>query len=197
MSNIADLYRACHVCGKIHRLPPTASKAWQCTHCHATLQLPKPREQVANETIAAALGALVLYFPAVGLPILTIEKLGQRHQTSLLSGSLELFLHGHRFIGLVVILFSIVFPLLKILGLLELSWFGLLRRQHQSTMYQWMEWLSKWSMLDVMLLALLVMLVKLGGIVEFHLGPAVFAFVGCVAMNLLASFRFDPHSIWE
>jgi paraquat-inducible protein A len=39
--------------------------------------------------------------------------------------------------------------------------------------------------------------VKLGGLVEFHLGPAVFACVGCVGMSLLASLRFDPHSIWE
>ena len=48
-----------------------------------------------------------------------------------------------------------------------------------------------------MLLAFLVMLVKLGSIVEFHIGPAVWAFVLCVAMSMLASVFFDPHSIWD
>jgi paraquat-inducible protein A len=60
-----------------------------------------------------------------------------------------------------------------------------------------MEHLGKWSMLDVLLLALLVMMVKLGSLVEFHLGPAILAFVGCVVMSMIASLSFDPHAIWE
>ena len=52
-------------------------------------------------------------------------------------------------------------------------------------------------MMDVMLLAFLVMLVKLGDLVEFHFGPAVIAFVLCVTMSMIASLTFDPHSIWE
>ncbi len=147
--------------------------------------------------MSATFGALALYFPAILLPILTVEQLGQRHQSSLLGGSLELLQHGNLFVGAIVLLFSIVFPLAKMIGLLELSWFGLLRRPQQAAMYHWMELASKWSMLDVMLLALLVMIVKLGGIVEFHFGPAVFAFVGCVGMNMLASYCFDPHAIWR
>jgi paraquat-inducible protein A len=41
------------------------------------------------------------------------------------------------------------------------------------------------------------MLVKLGNIVQFHFGPAVIAFVLCVAMSMIASISFDPHAIWE
>ena len=43
----------------------------------------------------------------------------------------------------------------------------------------------------------MVMLVKLGSLVQFHFGPAVWAFVLCVAMSMLASICFDPHTIWE
>ena len=52
-------------------------------------------------------------------------------------------------------------------------------------------------MLDVLLLALMVMLVKVGDLVEFRLGPAALAFVLCVAMTMVASMSFDPRSIWE
>jgi paraquat-inducible protein A len=52
-------------------------------------------------------------------------------------------------------------------------------------------------MMDVLLLALLVALVKLGDLVSFQLGPAVIAFVMCVVMSMIASIMFDPHSIWE
>ena len=94
-------------------------------------------------------------------------------------------------------LFSILFPLTKIVLLLELSFFELLHRTHKSLSLRLMEHLGKWSMMDVMLLAFLVMLVKLGDMVEFHLGPAVVAFVACVAMSMLASISFDPHLIWD
>ena len=96
-----------------------------------------------------------------------------------------------------VFLFSILFPLVKIVLLLELSYFELLHREHKSFTLRMMEHLGKWSMMDVMLLAFLVMLVKLGDMVEFHLGPAVIAFVMCVAMSMLASISFDPHLIWD
>jgi paraquat-inducible protein A len=41
------------------------------------------------------------------------------------------------------------------------------------------------------------MLVKLGSLVEFHFGPAVIAFVLCVALSMVASMSFDPHAIWN
>jgi paraquat-inducible protein A len=148
-------------------------------------------------TAAAALGAFILYWPAVLLPILDIERLGHRHVSSLISGTMELIKHGSWFVGLVVLLFSIVFPLTKIVLLLELSLLGWLHRRHRALTYRLMEVFGKWSMMDVLLLAFMVMMVKLGTLVEFHLGPAVVAFVGCVAMSMLASLLFDPHAIWE
>ena len=108
-----------------------------------------------------------------------------------------MFQEGSWFVGGIVLLFSVVFPLTKIILLLELSLFELLNRTHKALTLRLMEHLGKWSMMDVMLLAFLVMLVKLGDLVEFHFGPAVFAFVLCVAMSMIASISFDPHAIWE
>ena len=72
-----------------------------------------------------------------------------------------------------------------------------MHRRHKAATLRLMEHVGKWSMMDVMLLALLVMLVKLGDLVEFQFGPAVVAFVACVAMSMVASLSFDPHAIWE
>lgn len=151
----------------------------------------------ASRTAAAASGAFVLFWPAILLPILEVERLGHRHTSSLLMGTLELLAHGDWFVGAVVLLFSIVFPLVKIGLLLELSLLGKMHRSHKAITYRVMEHAGKWSMMDVMLLAFLVMLVKLESLVQFHIGPAAVAFVLCVAMSMLASLVFDPHSIWE
>jgi paraquat-inducible protein A len=183
----------------IHRLPQLKNKQQlaRCTRCRAIIDRIAAADRSASRTSAAAIGALVLFGPAVMLPILEIERLGHRYTSSILAGTWDLLIHGSWFVGGVVLLFSIVFPLAKILLLLELSFLGLLHRRHKALTYRVMEVAGKWSMMDVMLLAFMVMLVKLGNLVDFHFGPAVFAFVLCVAMSMLASMFFDPHAIWE
>ena len=138
-----------------------------------------------------------MFWPATLLPILTVEKLGHTHQSSLMGGTFELLQHGSWFVGTVVLIFSIVFPLVKIVLLIELSLLQLLKKGQKAWTLRLMEKLGKWSMMDVMLLAFLVMLVKLGNVVEFQLGPAVIVFVLCVVMSVIASATFDPHAIWE
>ena len=153
--------KACHCCGRIHRLPPFGEgQVAACTRCGATIQR-DVSGRAAERCAAAAIVALILFFPAILLPILEVEKLGHHHAASLLWGTIELLVEGAWFVGGVVLLFSIVFPLAKILLLLELSLLRLLHRRHKSFTYRLMEFAGKWSMMDVMLLAFLVMLVKL------------------------------------
>jgi len=142
------------------------------------------------------MAALLLFPAAIFLPILEIEKLGHRYHSSIVGGIFELYAHGSWFVATIILAFSIVLPIIKLVTLLELCWFRWLEHHHRATAYRIIEFSGRWSMLDVMLLAFLVMLVKLSGIVEFQVGPAVVAFAGCVAMSMIASMLFDPHSIW-
>ncbi len=193
-----DKCRACHCCGQIHQLPALQpSQKAVCTRCGAGISVPGCRRMSASRTAAAALAAFVLFWPAVLCPILQIEKLGHRQQSSILSGTFELLNHGSWLVGGIVLLFSVIFPLTKIVLLLELSLLEFLHRRHKAFTLRIMEHVGKWSMMDVMLLAFLVMLVKLGNLVEFRFGPAVIAFVACVVMSMVASLSFDPHAIWE
>ena len=191
-------YQACHCCGQIHRMPALEpAQVAACSRCGASLTDPREADRAAMQTAAAALGAFILFWPAVLLPILEIERLGHHHKSSLLAGIFEMLGHGEWFVGLIVLLFSVVFPLFKIGLLLELSLLKLLHRRHRAMTYRLMENTGRWSMMDVMLLAFLVMLVKLGGLVAFHIGPAVVAFSLCVLLSLVASMRFHPYQIWE
>jgi len=191
-------YRACHCCGLIHRVPPLADgDRALCTRCRSTLSVGRSSQAGASRTAAAAVAALILFWPAVLLPILEIEQWGQRSQQSILTGTIGLIGNGNLFVGGIVLLFSIVFPLTKIVLLIELSFLEILHKRHKALTLRAMEHVGRWSMMDVMLLAFLVMLVKLGNLVEFQFGPAVLAFALCVAMSMIASLSFDPHSIWD
>lgn len=190
--------KSCHCCGLIQAVPDiTSDQMLLCFRCRSKLTHRAGRVKSASRTAAAATGAFFLFWPAVLLPILKIEQLGMTHQSSILGGTLELFTHGSYFVGTVVMVFSIIFPLTKIVLLIELSLLEIFHRRHKAFTLRMMEHFGKWSMMDVMLLAFLVMLVKIGEMVQFSFGPAVFAFTLCVAMSMLASLSFDPHAIWE
>jgi paraquat-inducible protein A len=195
----APLLRACHCCGLVHQVPRLQeSDEARCVRCGSIVDSGRRSgAQSAARCFAAGLGGLVLYFPAILLPILEIDKLGHHHAASLLGGTIDLILHGNLLVGVIVLVFSIILPLVKLLALLELSYVGISKRQHRAWTYRLVEWAGRWSMMDVLLLALLVTLVKLGDLVSFHLGPAVIAFVMCVVMSMIASIMFDPHAIWE
>jgi paraquat-inducible protein A len=190
--------KACHCCGLIHSIRTLEpGERSVCTRCKSVIDQPRNNQRSQARTAAASLAALALFPAAVLLPILEIEKLGQHHQSSVIGGILELFRSGNLLVGTIILVFSIVFPLAKIVALIELSWLGALRQSHQAWTYRWMEQIGKWSMMDVMLLALLVMMIKLSDLVQFHFGPAVIAFALCVAMSMIAAICFDPHAIWE
>ncbi|MCU0708555.1 MAG: paraquat-inducible protein A [Pirellula sp.] len=189
--------KACPCCGLIQRVEPHGEQfRSKCFRCGIVIDRGHGKDVSPQRTAAAAMGALLLFPAAIFLPILEIERLGYRHTSSVLGGIVELIHSGSWFIATVIFLFSIVLPIVKLVTLLELCWFRYLEHHHRAWAYRAIEFSGRWSMMDVMLLALLVMLVKLSGLVEFHIGPAVIAFSGCVVMSMIASMSFDPHSIW-
>ena len=128
------MLRACHCCGLVHRVAPLgADQEAECTRCLSTLDSgARSGVKSSARCFAAAIGGLVLYFPAVLMPILEIEQLGHHHSASILGGTLDLIWHGNLFVGGVVLFFSIILPLVKLVALLELSYIGMTHRQHQA-----------------------------------------------------------------
>jgi len=103
------------------------------------------------------------------------------------------------FIAVIVFLASILIPLLKLLGLFFLvatarstRW-----RRERTRIYQVIDVIGPWAMLDVFLLAILVALVKLGELATVLPGPGLIAFTAVVVLTILASATFDPRLIWE
>ncbi len=130
--------------------------------------------------------------------MLQIEQLGQTHAASLWTGMVELLSDGHLFVGIVVLVCSVVAPVFKITAMLVLcSGDMVLRHRHRAITYRLVEWIGRWGMLDVLLVAILVAVVKLGDWVSVSPGPGAAAFAGVVVFSLLSSAAFSPHAIWE
>jgi len=190
--------RACSCCGLVQRLPavPVGMRAC-CGRCGTNLRRRSADARSNSGTLALALAALILYPPAVTLPMLTIEKFGYHHEASILEGISTLISSGELVVGIIVLLCSVVFPLGKLLALLVLSAGGMaLKHKHRALTYHIVEWTGRWGMLDVLLVALLVAALKIGDLVEVSAGPAALAFTSVVVLSLLATALFDPHSLW-
>ncbi|MCZ6837469.1 MAG: paraquat-inducible protein A [Planctomycetota bacterium] len=150
-----------------------------------------------SRTAAVALAALILYPLAVTLPMLEIEQFGHYRTASIVQGVIELLSRGQLIVGLVVLLCSIVLPLGKLAALLTLSLGGFgLGHRHQAMTFRIVEFTGRWGMLDVLLVAILVAILKLGDMVDVQAGPAALAFTMCVVLSLCATALFDPHGLW-
>ncbi|MEM9064446.1 MAG: paraquat-inducible protein A [Planctomycetota bacterium] len=194
----ALLLRACPTCGRVHRLPVLApGQVCRCTRCNETIRhASHPRSM--SRTAALALAALILYPVALLLPVMTLERLGHESVASIWGGTIGLLAEGHYVVGLTVLLFSIIAPIVK-LGTMFVLCGGnvFLGQSKRAAAYHFVEFIGRWGMLDVLLVAVLVAAVKLGDLVEVHPGPGVIAFLSVVVLSLLSSASFDPHAIWE
>ena len=188
---------ACHCCGRVQLLPPPRpGQRAVCGRCATPLRHPGSGRN--RWAAALALSALAFYPPAMLLPMLRIEKLGHFQEDSLLSGLITLFSQGYLLVGTVVLLFSVLLPPLKLAALLTLTRPRILAgHARRALVFRGVEVLGRWGMLDVMLVAILVAFVKVGGLVHIGAGPGLLAFTLLVLLSLLAGFLFDPHALWD
>lgn len=189
---------ACHCCGLVHALPVIGRRRVACcVRCQSVIRHGVHPRSVSR-TGAISLAALVLYPLAIVLPVMEIERFGHINEASIWSGTVGLLAEGHLFVGLAVLIFSVIAPLGK-LGSLFVLCAGQqsLSKGDQTRVYRFVEFIGRWGMVDVMLVAVLVAVVKLGDLVTVTPGPGVFIFGVVVLLSLIATSMFDPHAIWE
>ena len=188
---------ACPACGLVQQRPAQAAPhgvvCARCTHrFRLELDLRAPQR-----TAALALAALIVYIPAILLPVMTISQFGHTHRTGILPGVISLIGDGRVFIGLIIVVCSVLIPLGKITGLLilslEMRW---LRLTYRNWTWRLIELTGKWSMMDVLLVAVVIAVMKLGDLAHVEPGPGLLLFAAFVTLSLMASACFDPRALW-
>ncbi|RIA55102.1 paraquat-inducible protein A [Dichotomicrobium thermohalophilum] len=99
----------------------------------------------------------------------------------------ELFLAG------ILVVFSILFPVLKLLYLLVAYATMAADGRARQRMLNRMSWLGKWSMLDVLVLALVIFYVKASALTEAAALPGIYFFCAAVLMTMIA-YALVEHS---
>ena len=133
------------------------------------------------------MGASVCLALGISLPIIKLTKyVFWTTQHSLLS-TVEVLLNDKQyFLGLTVLVFSIVFPILKLLYLLLISTLPNEEIIRQHWRLRALEWLGKWSMHDVLVLALMIFFIKSQGVYDASSLNGVYFFTAAIVLMILA-----------
>ncbi len=145
---------------------------------------------------ATARGAdrlLGLFFALVGgllvagwtLPIMTIQKLFFfAERVSILEGAAVLWDDGHTFLFVVILVFSVVFPALKI-GFALLLWYAAdARGARAMKALTWLETLGRWSMLDVFVVALTIVAIQVSIVSDVATHAGLYVFTAAVVLSM-------------
>ena len=191
-------YVSCHSCKKLTRIRADEAKP-KCPRCRAPLHVRVPNS--AEHCWALVIASLIAFVPANLLPIMTVTYLGSGKPDTILSGIIALIQAGLAPVAVIVFIASFVVPLAKILGLMILlitvNRHSRVQPKHRTIMYRLVEFLGKWSMLDVFVVAIMAAVVNLGFITTIEPGVGALAFAVMVILTMFAARAFDPRLIWD
>lgn len=192
-------YFQCHECRKLVRVKPESVVLQHCPRCGVGLHVRKPES--LSRTWALVFAGTILFLPANMLPIMTVKEFGSGESSTIISGVIQLLHAGMAPLAFVVFVASIVVPLLKIVGLvillLSVQYKSRISSRRRTLMYRVIEFVGRWSMLDIFVVTILVALVDIGNIASVDAGPGATAFAAVVVLTMLAAICFDSRLIWD
>ncbi|SEE60327.1 MULTISPECIES: paraquat-inducible protein A [Pseudomonas] len=186
----------CHSCGLACDM---TGEPHECERCGAPLH--RRKANALTRTWAYLLTSLVFYIPANVLPVMNTKMVGNGADSTIMGGVLDFWQHGAWDIALIIFIASIAVPGIKFVALTLLlvtvqrdsDW----ARKERSKMYRFVELIGYWSMLDVIVVALVASLVKFQALADIEPRAGILFFGLVVVFTMLSAMSFDPRLIWD
>jgi len=192
---------SCHFCHSLSRYPDEMAEKSQlhCPCCKSTLHSRIPNS--FNKTMALLLAAFFLYIPANILPVMTVVYQGSGEPDTIMGGVIHLLEGGMWPLALIVFVASIVVPVIKIAVLfgllLSIYWNAQWNPRERTRLYRAMEFIGRWSMVDIFVIGIMVALVQFGNNASIFPGIGALSFAAVVVLTMFATHVFDPRLIWD
>jgi paraquat-inducible protein A len=188
----------CSTCGQLCHCPPDAEVS-RCPRCGDEVA-PRKADSL-NRTWALLIAGYVLFIPANLLPITITTSLFGTQPDTIMSGVAYFWHEGAYDLAIIIFTASIFVPLLKLMALTFLTWSAKRRMtwepQQRTRLYRMVEFVGKWSMLDIFVVAMLARLVQFSSLAAIEAGPGALAFAAVVVVTMFAAMSFDPRLLWD
>ncbi|MFD1342087.1 paraquat-inducible protein A [Litorisediminicola beolgyonensis] len=185
---------ACRRCARVWPLGRE-----RCGRCGAHLV---SRDDHALQRVWAWwIAGVICYIPANLYPMLVTRTLLSTSDSTIVGGAVELAHHGSYGVAAIILIASVLIPVGKFLAIAFLalsvghgSTVSAERRHH---LYELVEFIGRWSMIDVFVVAILSSLVQLSVVASIRPGPAALTFALSVIFTMLSAQSFDPRLFWD
>jgi len=190
-------YLSCRHC---HKLIEQGDQAFDyCPRCHSKVYSRIPHS--LRWSWALLLSGFFLYIPANILPIMTLNKMWVLRTDTIMSGIINLYNIGMAPIAAIVFTASVIVPLLKMLVLAYILLVIQFKKNRNHLldcrMFRIVEFIGRWSMLDIFVISILLGMVKFGNVASVNLEPAALLFEIVVILTMLAALSLDSRLIWD
>ena len=189
---------SCETCALLSR-PADAAEPGYCPRCGGELEW--RRHQSIQYTWALVVAAAICFIPANVLPVLSTTTLGAADSDTIMGGVVFLYTSGSWPLALIVLIASVMIPLGKLVALgyllITVQRGSLGGSRERTRLYRMVEFIGRWSMLDVFVDTFTVALVQLQPLMFVEPGPGVVFFAAVVVLTMIAAESFDPRLIWD
>ena len=170
-----------------------------CPYCHSNIA---PRIKYSQQkTWALLLTAMIFIIPANVYPITYLLKNSILYPDTIYSGIITLIRNKQEGIAVIVFVASILVPIFKILALgfisLAVHFKWQLTPKKQFIAFLVVEWIGRWSILDLFVISIMVAVFDKGNLVSVYPGIAATSFTIVVITTLFAAESFDTRLIWD
>ena len=184
-------------CTRCTRVWPAGTT--RCARCGGRLNSRRP--QSLQRVWAWLAVGMICYVPANVYPMLRTRTLMTTSEGTIIGGAIELAHHGAVGIAIVILVASVLIPFGKFIAIaflaLSLERGNRMDPHARLKLYEVVEFIGRWSMIDVFVVAILSSLVQLSVVASINPGPAAISFALSVIFTMLSAQSFDPRMIWD
>ncbi len=170
-----------------------------CPRCEAALS---SRDRLSLQRVWAWwLLGLACYVPANLYPMLETRTLVSTQSDTIVGGAVDLAHHGAYGVAAIILIASVVIPMGKFIAIAGLA-IGVrhgpqISDRSRHVVYEVVEYIGRWSMIDVFVVAILSSLVQLQALASITPGRASLFFALSVIFTMLSAQSFDSRLIWD
>jgi len=168
-----------------------------CPRCRCILGHEK--KDTVERTLILSLTGLILFIPAMILPIMTLDTLGLEQSADIIQGGKALFRSGFYIVGGIVLLTAAIIPLLNLLILFYVSLCVRIGVHPNNLIFVFRAYqrMDEWGMLEICMLGVLISIIKLKDLAEISYGTGLFCFAALLIITLVSSVTLDKRKYWS
>lgn len=144
---------------------------------------------------------LMCYVPANLYPMLQTRTLVFTQENTIVDGAIELMHHGAFGVAFIILFASVVIPIGKFMAIaylaLSVNRASNVTQHQRQIVYEIVEYIGRWSMIDIFVVAIMSSLVQLNTVAAINPGRASLFFALSVIFTMLSAQAFDSRMIWD